>query len=109
MPVSPDTLLRILRRHPIPISPTPRVLGVDDWAVRKRHTYGTILCDLERHQVIDLLPDRSAESLANWLHAHLGVEIITCDRAGSFLERSRNRVTRGDTDCRPLAPPDQPA
>lgn len=86
MPVNPDTLLRILRRNPIPDSPTPHVIGVDDWAVRKRHIYGTILCDLERHQVIDFLPDRSAESLANWLRSHPGVEIISRDRA-DFYEK----------------------
>jgi transposase len=64
-PVSRTTLLRLVRALPLPAAPTPRVLGVDDWARRKRHTYGTILVDLERHRVIDVLPDRTAEALAS--------------------------------------------
>lgn len=63
-----------------------RVLGVDDWAWRKRQEYGTILMDLEQRQVIDLLPVRSAASFADWLRHHPGVEIIARDRCGLYAE-----------------------
>ncbi len=81
---SPDTLLRMVRKVPEEKPETPRVLGVDDWAKKKGQTYGTILVDLEKHQPIDVLPDRSAEALEEWLADHPGVEIITRDRSGEY-------------------------
>jgi transposase len=90
MRVSPDTLLRLLRQAPEIARPVPTMLGVDDWAIHKGLTYGTILVDLERHQPVDLLPDRASGSLAAWLQAHPGVQLITRDRAGAYAEGARD-------------------
>jgi transposase len=79
----------LIRAVPLPEPAPPRVLGVDDWAFRKGHRYGTILVDLERHRVIDVLADRQAEPLAQWLRAHPGIEIISRDRAAAYGEAAR--------------------
>src|SRR5882762_9229300 len=87
--VSRNTLLRLLRRQPAPSFPTPRVLGVDDFALRKRQTYGTILVDLERRQPVALLPERTAEPVAQWLREHPGVEVSARDRSSAYAEGAR--------------------
>ena len=85
MTTSPDTLLRRVKRlknEP----PPPRVVGIDDWAWRKGQRYGTIVVDLERSDVIDLLPDRDGETVAAWLTAHPGVEVVSRDRSAAYAQ-----------------------
>ncbi len=91
MPTSPDSLLRLIRAAPLPDPGTPRVIGVDDWAYKRGLRYGSIVCDLEQHRVIDLLPDRSADSVAAWLKAHPSIEVAARDRSGLYADG----ITRG--------------
>ncbi len=83
---SPDTLLRLIRTAPEKPVSTPRILGVDDFAFRRRTTYGTILINLEKRLPIDVLPDRESATLAKWLQEHPGVELISRDRGGDYAK-----------------------
>ena len=95
MPASRCTLLRILRRQSLPERAPPQVVGVDDWAKRKGQAYGTVVVDLERHAVLDLLPDREAGTLAAWLKDHPTVRVVARDRSLQFAQ--------GITDGAPVA------
>jgi transposase len=82
--VSPDSVLRLIRKTDLSQDPTVRVLVVDDWATKKGQSYGTILVDLEKHQTIELLPDRTQTTLSNWLQKHPEIEIISRDRSFEY-------------------------
>jgi transposase len=96
---SPDTVLRLVRQMPLPPPSLPRVIGVDDWCWRRGRTYGTIIVDHDRHQVIDLLPTRDAQPLAHWLAAHPTVEAVTRDRSGEFAKA----IAQGAPQARQIA------
>jgi transposase len=89
LPASRDTLLRLVRRLPLPVIPPLQAIGVDDWAHRKRQRYGTIIVDLERQRPVALLNDREADTFAIWLRGHPGITVITRDRLKAYIDGAR--------------------
>jgi transposase len=84
LPVSKDTLLRTIRRHAAADRSPLHVIGIDDWAWKRGQRYGSIVCDLERRRVVDLLPDREPSTVEGWLSRHPEITIISRDRGGGY-------------------------
>ncbi len=96
---SPDTLVREIRRTPLPLSPAPEVVSVDDWCVRRGQRYGALLVDLARRRVVDLLPDREADTFVHWLQTQPQVAVLSRDRGANFAEGA----SRGAPHARQVA------
>ena len=95
MPVSNDTLLRVVRRRGRPAPPAPNVIGIDDWAWKRNQRYGAIICDLERHRPIKLLPDREPATAQAWLTGQPQIAIVARDRGGGFALAVSNVIESG--------------
>jgi transposase len=108
LPVSPDTLLRLLRATAMAAIPRPRVLGIDDLALRRGRTYATLFVDLETHQPIDRQLGREAGVVADWLRAHPGVKVVARDRSEWRVEITTVTATVPETapalEQAPLSP-----
>jgi transposase len=88
--ISDTSLLRLISEAPEPNISTPHALGVDDWAYKKGHRYGTVLVNLENRKIIDILYDREATTLEKWLKSHAGVAVISRDRYGKYIQGATN-------------------
>src|SRR6266702_166400 len=83
-PGSPDTILRLVKRADLPAASSPRVVGLDDWSWKRRLRYGTLICDLESRKPLNVLPDRSVETVSAWFEKHPSVEIVSRDRSSEY-------------------------
>lgn len=99
LPVSKDTLLRAVRSRSPERCATPRIVGIDDWAWKRGHRYGTIVCDLERRRIVDVLPDREAATVEAWLSARPEIRVISRDRGGGYGQAA----TRALPDAKQVA------
>ena len=86
MNTSPATMIRLIRQLDTPVTTTPRIIGIDDWAFRKGRTYGTIIVDHELGKPIDLLPSSAGNDVKEWLEKHPSIEIVTRDRSGEYRD-----------------------
>jgi transposase len=86
LPVSNDTVLRVVRSRACPRTEPLNVVGIDDWAFRRNHSYGTIVCDLERRRIVTLLPDREMATVQAWLAAHPEIKVLSWDWGGGYGE-----------------------
>ncbi|MEF2559261.1 ISL3 family transposase [Aurantimonas sp. C2-5-R2] len=86
MPVSNDTLLRVVRRRARSRRESLNVVGIDDFAFRRNHHYGSIVCDLERRRIVKLLPDREIATVAAWMSDHPEITVVSRDRGGGYGE-----------------------
>jgi transposase len=93
VPVSNDTLLRVVLRRACLRTDPLKVVGVDDWAWRRNHRYGTIVCDLERRRIVTLLPDREIATVETWLADHPEIEIVSRDRGGGYGEATARALS----------------
>jgi transposase len=86
LPISNDTVLRVVRARACPRTEPLNVVGIDDWAFRRNHSYGTIVCDLERRRIVTLLPDREMATVEAWLAGHPDITVLSRDRGGGYGE-----------------------
>jgi transposase len=96
---SRDTILRLVLHHEQPNSAKSRIVGLDDWAWKRRLRYGTLICDLERSLPIELLPDRSVETVCTWLKAHPYIEIVSRDGSSEYA----SAITKGAPQARQVS------
>jgi transposase len=94
--VSDDTILRQLLRAAQVVQPRARIIGIDDWSWRKSQSYGTIIIDLERRAVIDVLEDRDVITCTDWLRRHPEVEVISRDRCGLYAQAARQGAPQAE-------------
>ncbi|TMC28689.1 MAG: ISL3 family transposase [Chloroflexi bacterium] len=96
---SRDTILRLVRKFELPAAQEPRVIGLDDWAWKRRHHYGTLICDLEQNRPIDLLPDRRAETVSAWLQGHPHIDIVSRDGSSEYA----SAISKGAPQARQVS------
>ncbi len=90
--ISRSTALRMLMRHVLTPLRVPRVLGVDDFALKRRHRYATVIIDAETGERIDVLPDRTAQTLTTWLREHPGAQYVCRDGSATYAEAIRQAL-----------------